>query len=205
MVRRLLLFFSVLFWSPVASFIVATRRSIKEPRLLASHHEGEQAKFRDIPKQGVCDHAAIDAIGGCANENPTAGHRTRREAIRSTASSALLAWITLATTTTTPPNAAVAAEGVDLGGTPESPIVVVGAGGKVGTLCTKILADKGLYVRATTRSGRPVLPEESPFVTYASCDVTDDASLKAALTGASGCIFAASASGKKKGGEPIGK
>ena len=82
---------------------------------------------------------------------------------------------------------------------------VLRAGGKVGKLATEILSSKGLYVRATTRSGRQILESDSKFVAYAPCDVTNDDSLKSALVGASGCIFAASASGKKKGGEPIGK
>jgi uncharacterized protein YbjT (DUF2867 family) len=102
------------------------------------------------------------------------------------------------------PNSAAAADTSSIGSSSDSPIVVLGAGGKVGKLATQILANKGLYVRATTRSGRQVLDEESKFVAYAPCDVTNDDSLKSALAGASGCIFAASASGKKKGGEPIG-
>ena len=101
------------------------------------------------------------------------------------------------------PSPAFAAD--SFGSSPDSPIVVLGAGGKVGKLATEILANKGFYVRATTRSGRQVLESDSKFVAYAPCDVTSDDSLKSALAGASGCIFAASASGKKKGGEPIGK
>ncbi|KAL3904750.1 MAG: hypothetical protein SGARI_004778 [Bacillariaceae sp.] len=99
------------------------------------------------------------------------------------------------------PSPAFAAD--SFGSSPDSPIVVLGAGGKVGKLATEILANKGLYVRATTRSGRQVLESDSKFVAYTPCDVTNDESLKSALAGASGCIFAASASGKKKGGEPI--
>ncbi|GAX17092.1 hypothetical protein FisN_5Hh478 [Fistulifera solaris] len=95
-----------------------------------------------------------------------------------------------------------AAEG-GIGSSPDSPIVVLGAGGKVGKLCTEILANKGLYVRATTRSGRSILEKESPFVSYAQADVTQLESLENSVKGASGVIFAASASGKKKGGEPV--
>lgn len=99
---------------------------------------------------------------------------------------------------------AVAGEtSTSIGSSPEKPIVVLGGGGKVGKLCTQILTDKGLYVRSTTRLGRQVLDKESSFVTYAPCDVTKDVSLKEALAGASGVIFAASASGKKNGGEPV--
>jgi hypothetical protein len=79
---------------------------------------------------------------------------------------------------------------------------VLGAGGKVGKLCAQILAGKGLYTRAVTRSGSQVLPSPSPYVSYAAGDVTKPESLKGAVSGASGVIFAASASGAKKGGDP---
>ena len=58
---------------------------------------------------------------------------------------------------------------------------------------------KGLYVKAVTRSGRTVLEEDSKFVSYGVGDVTKPDSLKNALAGASGVIFAASAS--KNGGD----
>ena len=87
-------------------------------------------------------------------------------------------------------------------GMPEHPIVILGAGGKVGKLCTQILKDRKLYTRAVTRSGRDVLGGSTPFVTYASADVTKYDQLKAAIQGASGVILAASASGKNKGGDP---
>lgn len=89
-----------------------------------------------------------------------------------------------------------------LGTSPDSPIVVLGAGGKVGKLCTEILAKQGRYVRAVTRSGREVLGSPSDYVTYASGDVTKYDTLEETLKGSSGVIFAASASGKKKGGDP---
>ena len=89
-----------------------------------------------------------------------------------------------------------------MGSSPKEPIVVLGGGGKVGKICTQILASEGLYVRSTTRSGRQVLDDQSSFVSYAPCDVRSDESLNEALKGASGVIFAASASGKKGGGEP---
>lgn len=71
---------------------------------------------------------------------------------------------------------------------------------QVGKLCTQILASKKLYVRAVTRNGRSVLPEQSPFVSYVAADVTklDDA-LISSMKGASGAIFTASAS--KNGGD----
>lgn len=99
------------------------------------------------------------------------------------------------------PTAAWAASG-DIGASPDEPIVILGAGGRVGALCTQILADRGLYVRATTRSGRAVLEGSNKYVSYAPADVTKYDSLNTALKDASGVIFAASASGKKGGGEP---
>ena len=89
----------------------------------------------------------------------------------------------------------------DIGKNADKPIVILGAGGKVGTLCTKLLANQGLYTRAVTRSGRTIL--DSPYVSHAAGDVTKYDALQQAIQGASGVIFAASASGKKKGGEPV--
>ena len=84
----------------------------------------------------------------------------------------------------------------------QSPISIIGAGGKVGSLCTTILNKQGLYTRAITRSGRQTVNEQSDFVSYASGDVTSYETIKKAVQGSSGVIFAASASGKKKGGDP---
>jgi NAD(P)H-binding len=131
----------------------------------------------------------------------SSGMPSRRDMIANTASSALLSILALSQNS---PMASAAATATAIGTSPDSPIVVLGGGGKVGKLCTQILADKGLYVRCTTRSGRQILDGESKFVSYVPCDVTNDESLKQALSGASGCIFAASSSGKKKGGDPIG-
>jgi len=89
----------------------------------------------------------------------------------------------------------------DIGKSADKPIVVLGAGGKVGGLCTKLLASEGLYCRAVTRSGRTIL--ESPYVSHAAADVTKYAALQEVIQNSSGVIFAASASGKKKGGEPV--
>ena len=47
-----------------------------------------------------------------------------------------------------------------------------------------------------------ILDTPSKFVTYGSGDVTNSASIMNAVKGASGVIFAASSSGKKKGGDP---
>jgi len=99
----------------------------------------------------------------------------------------------------------VLAEGAENGGIgsdPSKPIAIIGAGGKCGTLCTDILSKKQLYSRAITRSGRQILDKESNFVSYASGDVTNYEALKKVIENSSGVIFAASASGKKKGGDP---
>lgn len=63
------------------------------------------------------------------------------------------------------------------------------------------MADKKLYTRAVTRSGQ-ILEDSSPVVSYGIGDVTRYESIKNAVKGASGVIFAASASGKEKGGDP---
>lgn len=86
-----------------------------------------------------------------------------------------------------------------MGSSASNPIVVLGAGGRCGLLCTQILAKKGLYVKAVTRSGREVLEDGGKYVSYAAGDVTKLDSLKGVLDGASGVIFAASAS--KNGGD----
>jgi uncharacterized protein YbjT (DUF2867 family) len=79
----------------------------------------------------------------------------------------------------------------------------LGAGGKVGKLCTEILAKQGLYALAVTRSGRVVLEDsatKNPYVTYGAGDVSKYESVAAAVKGASGVIFTASAS--REGGDP---
>lgn len=99
------------------------------------------------------------------------------------------------------PATALAAEG--MGSSASAPIVVLGAGGKVGKICVDLLAQSGRYVKAVTRSGQPVLDDAaSPYVLYAAGDVTSAESVKNAVQGASGVIFTASASGKSKGGDP---
>lgn len=98
------------------------------------------------------------------------------------------------------PKEGLCADGIGADGS--SPIAVIGAGGKVGFLCTKILTSRNIYTRGITRSGRKVLDDDSSFASYASGDVTNYESIKSAVCGSSGVIFAASASGKKKGGDP---
>jgi hypothetical protein len=170
--------------APTSSFLV--RHSVRNPQLSIPLRSTHQEDAENRPVSVPLNNAPVD----------------RRQALGSSVSgaAALLSLLTLANN----PNSAAAADTSSIGSSSDSPIVVLGAGGKVGKLATQILANKGLYVRATTRSGRQVLDEESKFVANAPCDVTNDDSLKSALAGASGCIFAASASGKKKGGEPIG-
>lgn len=96
----------------------------------------------------------------------------------------------------------VSISAAEIGSDASSPIAVIGAGGKVGNLCTGILSSRNLYTRGITRSGRNVLGTDSSYVSYASGDVTNYESIKNAISGSSGVIFAASASGKKKGGDP---
>jgi uncharacterized protein YbjT (DUF2867 family) len=115
----------------------------------------------------------------------------RRQLFRSAAAAAVATiWL---------PSVANAA--ASLGSSPEHPIVVLGAGGKVGKLCCQILQQQGRYVKAVTRSGKSLFPQDS-HVSYAAGDVTQLNSLEAAVAGSSGVIFAASASGAKKGGDP---
>ena len=82
------------------------------------------------------------------------------------------------------------------------PVAVIGASGKCGKLCCEILTQKQLKTRAITRSGRSILDGSSDYISYAPGDVTSYDSIKEAVKGCSGVIFAASASGKKKGGDP---
>ena len=99
---------------------------------------------------------------------------------------------------------------------------------QIGKLCLEILNRQGLYVKGVTRSGRDILmlPRQSSttttttttennesdttnsttttlnYVSYGAGDVTKYEQLKSSLTNASAVIFAASASGKNKGGDP---
>mmetsp|Transcript_17151 Transcript_17151/g.32475 ORF Transcript_17151/g.32475 Transcript_17151/m.32475 type:complete len:363 (+) Transcript_17151:104-1192(+) len=94
------------------------------------------------------------------------------------------------------------AEDSTMGSDPSKPIAVIGAGGKVGKICTNILNKKGLYTRAVTRSGKEIMAEPLTYVSYSKGDVTNYEAIKLALEDCSGVIFTASASGKKKGGDP---
>lgn len=125
---------------------------------------------------------------------------TRREALMEGIGASLIATCTPWVLGSQPALASTADS--NIGKSPTNPIVILGAGGKVGLLCAKLLSDQGYYVRATTRSGRSLFNEASPYLSYTAADVTKLDSVEMALKGASGVIFAASASGKKKGGEP---
>lgn len=103
---------------------------------------------------------------------------------------------------TAAPTPSTASEIKAIGTDALKPISIIGAGGKVGSICTDLLNKKGLYTRAITRSGRKILGDDSQYVSYASGDVTNYEVIKKAIDGSSGVIFAASASGKKKGGDP---
>jgi len=94
---------------------------------------------------------------------------------------------------------AYAEEDQSIGSDPKHPIAIVGAGGKVGTICTQILSSRKLYVKAITRDARSVLSSSSDYVTYASGDVRKLDSINNAIKGCSGVIFTASAS--KQGGD----
>lgn len=130
-------------------------------------------------------------------QHQTALAGSRRDFLTSSSAAALTSALL---TATTPPLALAAEEGVGgLGSSPANPIAVIGAGGRCGLYCVNILAEKGLYVRAVTRSGRQVLDSENKFVSYAAGDVTKADSISKALENCSGAIFAASAS--KNGGD----
>ena len=176
--------FRVLFF--VASLVVLARR--------------QATAFPSSPaKQGLRDGATVVILSAEASnqffDDGTAGGMNSRRRIISQ-----IVALGLVTQLSFPLSGQASTAGI--GTSPDKPIVILGAGGRVGVLCTQILADRGYYVRATTRSGRPVLESDSKFVSYAPADVTKYDNLNAALSGASGTIFAASASGRNKGGEP---
>eukprot|EP00752_Nemacystus_decipiens_P006971 g6254.t1 len=83
-------------------------------------------------------------------------------------------------------------------GTTQSPIAVVGAGGKTGKLAVEGLVKRGKAVKAVTRTGDFSLDAGGALLTTAAGDVTKADALKQALAGCSAVLFCASAS--KKGG-----
>jgi NAD(P)H-binding len=104
------------------------------------------------------------------------------------------------------------------GSTADHPITVIGAGGKTGLLCAAILTQQyGRFVRCVTRTGRPIpipklnescdayelldeasTPSIHPLVTFVAGDVTKYSDMVGAVRGASGVIFAASASAQQR-------
>lgn len=78
------------------------------------------------------------------------------------------------------------------------PVVVLGAGGKTGALIVRALAQQGVPLRPTSRSGGDV-----KGVSTVAADVTRIETLEAALNGASAVIFAASASSKGGNAEKV--
>jgi len=76
------------------------------------------------------------------------------------------------------------------------PIVVLGAGGRTGRQCVRAVLDRGQLVVATSRTGELDLAA-SPQCKIVAADVTRPETLRGALAGARGVIFAASQS---KGG-----
>jgi uncharacterized protein YbjT (DUF2867 family) len=88
------------------------------------------------------------------------------------------------------------------------PICVIGANGKTGTMCVQACLERSIPVIATSRtgiflnniveSGSTVVATDSPLFSQAVCDVTQPATIAAAIPKVRAVIFAASAS--KQGG-----
>jgi NAD(P)H-binding len=83
-----------------------------------------------------------------------------------------------------------------------SPFCVIGANGKTGTKCVQYILNRGLPVRASSRSGtyNDDVATKSPLLIPTVCDVTVPSTVEAAVQGTRAVIFAASAS--KQGGTP---
>jgi uncharacterized protein YbjT (DUF2867 family) len=80
------------------------------------------------------------------------------------------------------------------------PVVVIGANGRTGYECVKALQKLSIPVRACTRTGDYRDGNNIQGVESLRCDVTDISTIGPVVKGASGVIFAASAS--KEGGTP---
>jgi uncharacterized protein YbjT (DUF2867 family) len=87
----------------------------------------------------------------------------------------------------------------------EGPIAVLGASGRTGALCVTACLDRGIPVRALTRSGTWQMPTGTPsdnknnnLLSVTACDVKDPAALEQSIKGCRAVIYAASAS--KQGG-----
>jgi uncharacterized protein YbjT (DUF2867 family) len=85
------------------------------------------------------------------------------------------------------------------------PIAVLGANGRTGALCVAACLERGIAVRALTRTGSWTPPPDFPshdgskLLDVRSCDVKETQALRDAVSGCSCVIYAASAS--KKGGD----
>jgi len=86
----------------------------------------------------------------------------------------------------------------------EGPIAVLGASGRTGALCVVACLERGIAVKALTRTGSWELPSTSAdlktdgLLSVSACDVKDTSALQTNLQGCQAVIYAASAS--KKGG-----
>ena len=82
------------------------------------------------------------------------------------------------------------------------PFCVIGANGKTGTKCVQEILQKGLPVKATSRSGvyYEAGDESNKLLVPTICDVTVPSTIDSAIQGSRAVIFAASAS--KQGGTP---
>ncbi|KAL3928039.1 MAG: hypothetical protein SGBAC_012820 [Bacillariaceae sp.] len=106
----------------------------------------------------------------------------------------------LGETTNHPQEALALEEAVAKGG----PIAVLGASGRTGALCVVACLERGIPVKALTRSGSWELPASASdlktdgLLSISACDVKDASALQRSLQGCPAVIYAASAS--KKGG-----
>mmetsp|Transcript_60527 Transcript_60527/g.179400 ORF Transcript_60527/g.179400 Transcript_60527/m.179400 type:complete len:375 (-) Transcript_60527:212-1336(-) len=98
------------------------------------------------------------------------------------------------------PSTAIAEESISASS--RLPFCVIGSNGRTGSECVGALVDRGIPVRATSRSGSYLaMPGHgSKLLTEMACDVTKTDTIGAVVRGSSAVIFAASAS--KEGGTP---
>jgi uncharacterized protein YbjT (DUF2867 family) len=87
------------------------------------------------------------------------------------------------------------------------PVAVLGASGRTGALCVVACLNRGVPVRALTRSGtwppqkleKEIALQNLELLSVGTCDVKDAASIRQTIQGCQGVIYAASAS--KNGGD----
>lgn len=89
----------------------------------------------------------------------------------------------------------------------DGPVAVLGANGRTGSLCVTSCLERGIAVRALTRTGTWQAPtagttttftNSNPLLSVAPCDVKDPVALARSIEGCKAVIYAASAS--KQGG-----